>query len=119
MSLDPAFADQENARMRREVLNQRIFEAQGGHVAKYLSAQFALTAGLAVYARMRGHGFRVFPLQASKSRNYLAIYGAAFAASWFGKSFAMQVVGDRKQFDYLNFNCSDIMSGAKPMDSAK
>jgi len=37
VSLDPQQADVENAKVRLEVFNQRVFEAEGGHPSRYLS----------------------------------------------------------------------------------
>lgn len=82
VSLDPANAEAENARIRREVWAQRSLEAQGGEPSLFLSAQFALTASVCVYARMRRSGFAVFPLQWQKKNKYLALYGAAVAGSF-------------------------------------
>lgn len=116
VSLDPQQADVENAKVRLEVFNQRVYEAEGGDPSRYLSAQLGVTGGLCTYVYMRKRGFRVFPVQASKSPQYLSIYLGAFAASWFAKSLAMRTVGDREQFKYLLFNKSAILNGTKPMD---
>jgi hypothetical protein len=116
VSLDPHHADVENAKVRSEVFDQRLFEAEGGQPTRYLSTQFGATGGLCTYVYMRKRGFRVLPLQAVKTPQYLSIYLGAFAASWFAKSLAMRTVGDREQFKYLLFNKSAILSGTMPMD---
>lgn len=119
MSLDPNQADVESSKLRSELIDQRLFEAEGGHPSRFLATQFGVTGGLCTYVAMRKRGFRVFPLQAAKSPQYVSIYLGAFAASWFAKSFAMRVVGDRDQYKYLMFNKSAILSGSMPMDKSQ
>lgn len=77
-----------------------------------------MTAALVCYARMRRGGFRMFPLQANKTSKYLAIYGSAFVASWFGNAWTMNAIGDRNQYKYLRLNSSAILRGEKPMEGA-
>lgn len=65
---------------------------------------------------MRSGGFRVFPLQATKTPKYLAIYFAAFSSALFAKSLAIATVGDAKQQKYLLGNRAAILGGAMPLD---
>ena len=116
VSLDPSNAETENARMRREIYQQRLFESEGGHTQRCLSTQFAMTGAICTYTAMRKGGFRVLPVQASKTPKYLAIYFGAFVGAYFAKTLAIASVGDSKQHRYLLGNRSAILSGAMPID---
>jgi hypothetical protein len=65
---------------------------------------------------MRQKGFRVFPLQRTKSGAYFAIFFTGLASGYIGTCFGMMNLGDNDQYKYLNKNRSAILSGETPMD---
>lgn len=53
-----------------------------------------MTGALLVYANLRGHGFRIFPLQLNKAPKYGAMYFGAFIGCFMAIGFTTKKLGD-------------------------
>jgi hypothetical protein len=86
-SLTKENAEIGHAAMRKQIWTQRLYEANGGVVGDAVSTQWALTAGLVSYARLRAGGFRMAPFTAAKTSSYSAVLFSGIAGYYLARFF--------------------------------